>query len=123
VEEVVLSDREARSLLQIERNLRAEDDRFTRSFEAFRVDLDLVFPDQSERPLVSMLILRTRWALSVAVLALIPLAWVVAVASSGDLAAFSRILVLPLSALLLAVGLVLHPDRRRRGGPGWRTRP
>lgn len=119
----MLSDREQRSLLQIERSLRAEDDRFTRSFESFRVDLGLVFPEESEQRLATRLLRATRWVLCVAVLALIPVVWVVAVVSSGEVAAVSRVVALPASALLLALSLALHPDRRRRGRPGmWASR-
>jgi hypothetical protein len=113
----VLSDREQRSLLDIERSLRAEDDRFTRSFETFQVDLGLVFPDESERPRVSSLLRAVRCTLSLATFALIPVVWAVAVLSAGDVAAVSQVVVLPVSALLLAVGLAVYPDRRRRSLP------
>jgi hypothetical protein len=113
----VLSEREQRSLMQIERRLRAEDDRFTRSFETFKVDLAMVFPDPQARPVLDRVVHLGRWTLSVTSLALIPAVWAVVVLSSGDLAAVSRIAALPLTAFLLAVGLAMHPDRPRRSQP------
>lgn len=125
----MLSEQEQRSLLGIERSLRAEDDRFTRSFEVFRPDLDLVFPVESELSPVARLVELTRRSLAVAALLLIPVVWLVAWASSGDLATVSRLALLPMTALLLALCFALHPDRRRRssvrgsaGGPAPRTR-
>lgn len=110
----MLTEREWRSLLQIERHLRAEDARFTRCFELFKLDGMLVraeMPVPSEPP---SLVYRGRWALSVAVLVLIVPLWAMAVIGSGDVAGLTQILACPMSALLLAVALAVHPDRRRR---------
>ncbi len=110
----MLSEQEQRSLLRIERRLRAEDHRFTRSFEVFSPDLDLVFPVESElRPMVRVVEM-TRRSLAVAALLLIPVIWLVALVSSGDLASVSRLALVPVTAMLLALGFAVHPDRPRR---------
>jgi len=118
----VLSEQEQRSLLRIERRLRAEDHRFTEAFEMFMPDLDLDLPVESElRPAVRLVEL-ARSSLAVAALLLIPMLWLVALVGSGDLATVSRLALLPVSALLLALGFALHPDRRGRRRTRRRTR-
>jgi hypothetical protein len=122
VESAVLSEQEQRSLLRIERRLRAEDHRFTEAFEMFMPDLDLDLPVESElRPAVRLVEL-ARSSLAVAALLLIPMLWLVALVGSGDLATVSRLALLPVSALLLALGFALHPDRRGRRRTRRRTR-
>ena len=118
----MLSEQEQRSLLRIERRLRAEDHRFTEAFEMFMPDLDLDLPVESElRPAVRLVEL-ARSSLAVAALLLIPMLWLVALVGSGDLATVSRLALLPVSALLLALGFALHPDRRGRRRTRRRTR-
>jgi len=115
----VLSEQEQRSLLRIERRLRAEDHRFTEAFEMFMPDLDPI--DSEPRPAVRLVEL-ARSSLAVAALLLIPMLWLVALVGSGDLATVSRLALLPVSALLLALGFALHPDRRGRRRTRRRTR-
>lgn len=116
VEGVVLSEREWRSLTEIELSLRAEDHRLTRSFELFRLDplLEALEARDERHPVLRSLIRRGRWMLAItAFVSLVPL-WAAVLMTSGVYAALGQVLVLPLSSLLLAVGLALHPDRRRR---------
>jgi hypothetical protein len=114
VEGVVLSERERRSLAEIELSLRTEDRRLTRSFELFRLDPLLEALEPEQHPVLRSLIRRSRWVLAVtAIVAIVPL-WAAVLMSSGTYAAAAQILVLPLSSLLLFAGMALHPDRRRR---------
>jgi hypothetical protein len=113
VEGVVLSERERRSLTEIELSLRVEDRRLARSFELFRLD-PLLEEEEDQRPVLRAFIRRSRWVLAVTSIALIVPLWAAVLLTSGMYAALAQILVLPLSSLLLAVGMALHPDRRRR---------
>jgi len=111
----VLSERERRSLTEIELSLRTEDRRLTRSFELFRLDplLEALEPPESW-PVLRTVIRRSRWVLAVvAVVSIVPL-WAAVLMVSGPYSALAQILVLPLSSLLLFAGMALHPDRRRR---------
>jgi hypothetical protein len=116
VEGVVLSEREQRSLAEIELSLRTEDRRLTRSFELFRLDplLEALEEEKPQRPVLRSLIRRGRWVLAITALASILPLWAAVLMTSGTYAALAQILVLPLSSLLLALGMALHPDRRRR---------
>lgn len=111
----MLSEREQRSLLEIELSLRAEDRRLTRSLELFRLEPLLVEPEEEQsRPVLRSLIRRGRWTLAIAAIAAIVPLWAAVLMTSGTSATMAQILVLPLSSLLLAAGMALHPDRRRR---------
>jgi hypothetical protein len=115
VEGVVLSEQERRSLSEIELSLRSEDRRLTRSLELFRLEPLLAeLEEEQSRPVLRSLIRRGRWALAVTALVLILPLWVAVLMSTGAFAALAQIVVLPLSSLLLAAGMALHPDRRRR---------
>lgn len=110
----MLSERERRSLSEIELSLRSEDRRLVRSFELFRLDPLLEGVDEEPRPVLRSLIRRARWVLAItALLSIVPL-WAAVLMTTGTYAAIAQILVLPLSSLLLAAGMALHPDRRRR---------
>jgi hypothetical protein len=114
VGDVVLSERERRSLTEIELSLRAEDRRLTRSFELFRLDPLLEALDEKQRPVLRSVIRRSRWVLAVvAIVSIVPL-WAGVLMASAPYAALAQIAVLPLSSLLLAAGMALHPDRSRR---------
>lgn len=111
----MLSERERRSLTEIELSLRADDRPLVRSLELFRLDpLIAAMEQEPSRPALRAFIRRGRWVLAVAsVLSIVPL-WAAVMMTSGHLAALAQIFVLPLSSLLLAAGMALHPDRRRR---------
>ena len=112
----MLSERERRSLAEIELSLRVEDRRLARSFELFRLDplLEALEDDGPGRPALRAFVRRSRWVLAVTAVAMIVPLWAAVLLTSGMYAALAQILVLPLSSLLLAVGMALHPDRRRR---------
>src|SRR4051794_26832245 len=115
VEVFVLSERERRSLTEIELSLRSEDRRLTRSFELFRLEPLLAELDEEPRwPALRSLIRRGRWVLALTAIASILPLWAAVVMTTGTYAALAQILVLPLSSLLLAAGMALHPDRSRR---------
>jgi hypothetical protein len=110
----VLSERERRLLREIELSLRAEDRRLVRSIELFSLDPLLEALEQPRRPALAAVARRSRRVLAIAAVAAIVPLWAAVLMTSGTYAALAQIAVLPLSSLLLAVGMALHPDRRRR---------
>ena len=111
----MLSEREQRSLKQIELSLRAEDRALSRSLELFRLEPLLAeLEDEPRHPALQAFIRRARWVLAITSIALIVPLWAAVLMTSGGYAALAQIIVLPLSSLLLAAGMALHPDRRRR---------
>jgi hypothetical protein len=111
----VLSEREQRSLGEIELSLRADDRPLARSLELFRLEPLLAeLEEETRRTALRTFIRRARWVLAITAIASIVPLWGAVLMTSGTHAALAQIFLLPLSSLLLGAGMALHPDRRRR---------
>ncbi|MGQ0483158.1 MAG: hypothetical protein ACT4O0_19285 [Pseudonocardia sp.] len=119
----MLTEPERRALREIAEHLRADDERFARCLQTFRLEFP---PAAPTRPARAGLLRRTaRRLAAVALVAAAMVLWVVALRADGIVALLSALLVLQASAILLFCALAVLPGsrvRRLRSGrssPGW----
>ncbi len=117
----MLTEPERRALCEIAKHLRAEDERFARCFETFRLELPPASPTPPAR--AGLLRRTVRRLAAVALVAAAVALWVVALRADGIVALLSALLVLQASAILLFCALAVLPGSRVRRLRSGRSSP